>query len=1784
MISKIPGFNILELLYEGKHSNIYRAARELDNTVVVLKILKSEHPTNHQINQLKHEYSVLQLINSPRIIKAIGMEEFKERLFLILENFRAISLFQLLEETDLSLERFLKISIELAQAIGDIHHAQVIHKDIKPHNIIIDPVYDKIKIIDFGISTLLSREVQNIVNPQVLEGTLAYISPEQTGRMNRSIDYRTDIYSLGITLYQMSTGQLPFSSTDSMEMIHMHIAMPPVPPIELNSKLSITLSNIILKCLAKDAEDRYHSAFGLKRDLEECLQEFLLKGTIPQFDVGQHDIYDQFQIPQKLYGREKEIDILLNAFERCSQGQAEILLISGYAGIGKSTLVNEIQKPVVQKHGYFLNSKYDQFKKNVPYSALIQAFQNLIQQLLSTSEEELEFWRHRLLTVFGPNGQLIIDVIPEVELIVGKQPPVAHLDPQNAESRFKFLFMNFIEAFLLPEHPLVIFLDDLQWADIASLQFLQFFMLDNTHKHLLFLGTYRSNEVDAGHPLTLVENNIRKVGGKVSLIELKPLNENSVLRLIQDAFHSVQDITKSLSHIVYQKTQGNPFFVSQFLKILYQDSLLNFDPNTQSWTCDLAKIEKLQVTDNVAELMMMKIHRLDKNTQDLLKIGAAIGNSFDLFTLANVKGISVEQASIDLWPAQKEEMILAQKVGSKKSIFEEEASSVVFFFQHDRIQQAAYQLVPLEERKALHVSIGEALLKQSSDEKIQENVITIVNQLNYGLDLIKDSDWKKSLLNLNKMAGEKALSSAAYSAALQYFSTALQLLPQNAWENQYSLACFLYRNCAVCEFLTGNHAQSEKTFDLIIQHAKTPLEKAETYASKIPLYKVMYNFRKGLESCLLALKLLGIFIPFPASHWYMTKEKIAFKLRLIWLKPNKIKDLPATSDKLTTTISRIYFELMNLSYVASGQLMTLGSMQAIYFLYKQGLTIPLPDSLAMLSGASFIFGSESIQDFKRAYQFGLTACQLSKKYPISKQALEAQAIHYMVTHLWGEPIKKIINVLKELPRPMIEEGAFSIGLSCLSYISLYSFITGDSLEWAHQEIQQSLQEITKYRSLVELYRTTTILQPCLALKGELEDPCDLYPKQLLENPSYSKLLENPAFLNFYGKPWYIFMLYHHERYVDIVPITEQIDAQKDFAPSHPLWIVYYFYYALSLVQICKTSEGKKKYWKTLNALYKRVKSWARACPVNYQHKYLLLAAELAGLQGKKQRAIYLYEQAFLKAEENPYLRENALAAELTAKFYLENGNKRIASAYMQEAFNSYARWGALVKLKMLKEKYGDLLITAPIEALTFESSMTKDLATASTSSSISPPTLTTQSRSSLFDVASIIKASQTLSGEIMLSKLLEKVMHIVIINAGADRAFLIIADDGALVVKAEIHLGQKSPSILENIPLKEKENEMSLPVIHYVERSMKELLLNNATQEGSYILDPYIKTHQIHSILCLPLIQRGKLMGILYLENSLTRNAFTQERVHLLSLLSSQMAISIENALFYANLESKVEERTKELKQMQNQLIQQEKMASLGLLTAGIAHEIKNPLNFVINFSELTLGAMQEIEANLKKHSNAYSSDELQQLNEDIQVVKSNTSTVYEQGKRADSIVRKMLEHSVERPGEFHLTDIHSLLEDAISLSYHGMRVQDPAFNVTIKKDFNLSVNKITIAPQDIHRVILNLLNNAYYSVTQKKKNNDADFVPTIIIRTFQEGKFFHIIIKDNGLGISKKVAEKIFTPFFTTKPTGHGTGLGLSLSHSIITQEHAGTLTFKSVEGEFAEFIVSLPILENLD
>ncbi|MEH2368587.1 ATP-binding sensor histidine kinase [Nostoc sp.] len=1509
----IPGYRISEELYNGSRTLVYRGYRESDSLPIVIKLLKNPYPSFSELLSFRNQYTIAKNLNSPLIVQTYSLEPYQNGYVLVMEDFGGISLKDWrVRGRRQSLQEFLEIAIALCNALDILYRERIIHKDIKPANILINPETKQVKLIDFSIASLLPRETQTLINPNVLEGTLAYISPEQTGRMNRGIDYRTDFYSLGVTFYELLTGELPFNSNDPMELVHCHIAKM---PMKLGNREEIpqVISDIVMKLMAKNAEDRYQSALGLKFDLENCLHQLQVSGKIINLEIAQKDVCDRFIIPDKLYGRETEVETLLQAFEKVSLGATEMMLVAGFSGIGKTAVVNEVHKPIVRQRGYFIKGKYDQFQRNIPFSAFVQAFRDLIGQLLTESDGKIQQWRNKILDAVGENGQVIIEVIPELSKIIGEQAPAIELSGTSAQNRFNLLFQQFTQVFTSFEHPLVIFLDDLQWADSASLKLMQLLMADTGH--LLIIGAYRDNEVHTGHPLMLALGDIAESQAKINTITLAPLSQITVNQLVADTLKCPEDLAWNLSVLIYQKTQGNPFFATQFLKALHQENLIQFDIELGCWQFDIAQVTTQAVTDDVVAFMSFQLRKLPLPTQKVLQLAACIGNYFDLATLAIVSEKSEVDTATDLWKALQEGLILPisdvykfyqdETANSYLSIANRNQQLAIsneqlasYKFLHDRVQQAAYFLIAEEQKQAVHLQIGQLLLAHQSFVASENKIFDIVNHLALGIDADPSAVPAIQLAELALLAGIKAKLSVAYQAAINYFTIGLKRLSQATWQTHYRLMVDLHREKAECSYLVGEFETSESLLDYTLKYVKDPLDAAQIYGILMTQRMTQgTNMLSSVEAGIKGLAVLGMTLPIDGDELQalVEAERRQVQETVAQMSAQALLDLPAMTEPVQQSCMKLLAILYSASYLAGNQLLNLlTTLRMVNISLKYGRA----------ESSSFAYCCYGMMlalegDYRDAYQFGRIALDLDRTFN-NTQFIAKNNNHFAhIINPFSRPLAENVPLYQQSIELCMELGDLVFGVWAIVFLIWSHLLKGSPLPLVQEEIQKYLgcvQQVNDQNMLcvfqlqqqfVQELMNDTIESEVLTATGYLEHPFF----QLWQQSHFDVAIS-----------WYGFLVlqraYFRGDYAQVLAISptlqDKLPANMGFFPI----IAYHIYYPLSLAAAYAKADIATQgvYYQQIQEHQQLLEKWAKTCPDNFLHKYQLISAELARLSGDRILAADLYDKAIALAKANGYIQEEALANELAAKFYLDWGRERIAGDYIIEAYYGYARWGAKAKLADLEKRYPQLLAHILQQTRSPLSASETIFALGSVTSS-SSLTANSSSISDSLDLAAILKASQSLSGEIELEKLLSSLLEIVIKNAGANKCVFMMLRDEHLLIKGSIIEGSESV-VLQRLPVEESQ-DIPLKLIYKVLHDRQTAVLIDASADQALANDPYIIRQQPKSILCSPILHQGKLMGILYLENNLATGAFTSERIELLNLLCAQAAISLENARLY---------------------------------------------------------------------------------------------------------------------------------------------------------------------------------------------------------------------------------------------------------------------------------------------
>ncbi|MDX8339870.1 AAA family ATPase [Draconibacterium sp. IB214405] len=1469
-------FTIKENIHKGADTEVFRAERKADNKPVLLKV-RLETASVKLINGLAYEFEIGKSIKGSSIVKYLEIKHGSRSSLLVMEDDKMTALQRYIPKNGFELSRFLTLAIAITKAVEDVHSQGVIIKDINPSNIIVNPKLDTVKLIDFGLAVKINQEQVGIIPPTVLPGTLAYISPEQTGRINKTVDLRSDLYSLGVTLYKMISGVLPFTTTDKAELIFSHIAKKPRPVIDIKEGVPEVVSAIIMKLLDKNPNERYQSASGLLADLLECKQQLDEKGKIESFELSQKDFTGQLYIPEKLYGRETELHTLLQTFDRVSTGKAEMMLVAGYSGVGKTALVHEVHKPMTEKNGHFAAGKFDQFQKNIPYYAITLAFNEFCRYLLMESAEQLEIWRKKILAAVGKNGQIIIDVIPDLEFIIGKQPPVAEVGATEEQNRFNVIFLNFIKVLSDEQHPFILFIDDLQWADTASLNLLKSIMLDDEIRHLLIIGAYRDNEVDSKHSLIITLHELQQKKAILNRIELKNLHKEDISELLKESFAGDKKKVQPLTNLVYEKTRGNAFFTHQFVHNLYDKKLLKFNFDCFCWQWDTAQIAAQNITDNVVEMMADKIKDLPPEISNLLQLASAIGNTFNLKTLTIVSHGDAPNCSENqqlLLNAIREGLILPLNDKYKAvGISDVDTELVAFKFLHDRVQQAAYSLIADNEKPRIHLKIGRLMFDNyNGHEEFEDKLFDLVNHFNQGQALVENDKEKLQVARLNLQAGVKAGKSMAYSAAEKYLETAYALLPENAFDNSFKLAFEVCKELARSYYINNDFEKAAKLYPVLHENTKSVQDEVEVFAIQMDDLHLQGDYESALNMQKAALELLGVKV----GNDDELEEQIKYELTQISvnLKGREIEELtdsPEMDSEQFTAQLKILVGMWMTAYLLSRDTIVQWSSVKMTNLCLQHGNSDLASFAYIQYGFVCI---NRLQDFKTGYKFGEVALVLSDRYENLDIRGKVYFMFGLVISHWQKHVRYSTYAFRKAYKYSVEAGDWTYAGYGAANIISNLLIDGNPTEEIYREAKHYLDYLqNKSAEALSSFFIPGAFCALLNLMGKTKDKSTFDCEVFSEAEHLTKYYDQVIVLG-----WFYVVkmrsLYWYGLFEEGAELIGETDTVAKGVPGQVKVPEAYFYSCLMLIaadEHIKNTAQKEDYYQLFEKYHAQLKIWAENSPQNYEHKYLLIEAERLRAKGENiSVTLPLYEAAIQSAHKYRYPNNEALGHELLAKMWLERGNENYAANHLSIAKDIYKASGATAKIDTQYEKFQGIM------------------------------TERTNTEVIMLDLDSVITVSQTISGEIKLNLLLEKIMNIVLENAGAERAVLLLPKDDEWYIEGEKNIPKDELEVLHSIPFKGNDR-LPANIIRYVARTKENIVLNDAAKDGIFVTDKYIVNKQLKSILCTPLMHKNQLKGILYLENNLVTNAFRKEHVQFLSLLAGQAAISIENAILYGN-------------------------------------------------------------------------------------------------------------------------------------------------------------------------------------------------------------------------------------------------------------------------------------------
>ena len=1700
----------MEVLWEDAERVFCRLGTDADNPrhAFVHVLAGPEHPTLESHNRLIHEYDLKDHLDGAWAIRPVELVREAGRTLLVVDYPGGEPLDRLIGKP-MEMLRFLPLAVSLAGALGRLHGSGLIHKDVKPANVFVDSDRGQAWLTGFGIASRLPRERQRPEPPEILAGTLAYMAPEQTGRVNRSIDSRSDLYSLGVTFYEMLTGSLPFMASDPMEWVHCHIARQPVPASERVKEVPRSVCAITMKLLSKTVEERYQTAAGVESDLRRALRAWRAEGRIDEFAPGGEDTPDHLMIPERLYGRDHEIGALLSAFDRIvAGGRPELVLVCGYSGIGKSAVVNELHKPLVPPRGLFASGKFDQYKRDIPYATLAQAFQSLIRPLLSKNEDELRGWRDALREALEPNGLLLVDLVPELKHIMGDQPTVPELPPQEAQRRFQLVFRRFIGVFARREHPLALFLDDLQWLDAATLDLLEDLLTRDDLRNLLLIGAYRDNEVSSTHPLVRKLEAIRQGGGLLQAIVLTPLSRDDLAQMLSDSLRCTLERAVPLAQLIHEKTTGNPFFAIQFIAALADEGLLNFDYGAGRWAWDLGRIHAKGYTDNVVELMVGKLNRLPVDTQEALKQFASMGNSAEFEMLAMAYERSIEDLHRHLWEAVRTGLIFR--------------AADSYRFLHDRVQEAAYSMIPQERRAAVHLRIGMVLAAQTPAGKLEEAIFEIVNQLNRGSHLLTSVEERGRVAELNLIAGRRAKVSTAYASALQYLAAGRALLPEETWESNYPLIFAIEYLMAECELLTADKGAAEDRLSMLPRRANNRHDFCAATRLRLTLYTTSDRCDRAVDVFLEWLRREG-------TVWSSrpTRDDVLREYERIWTllgsrQIEELMDLPLVVDPDVLDTLDVFTEIVTPSILFDEHLSTLVVCRLVTLSLEHGNSDAACFAYVWLA----MFAGARLDNYKDGFRFGQLGSDLVEKRGLTRY----QARTWMSVGAMVMPWSGHVASGRDLVRRAFD-AAYRIGDLTFASYSWDQLITiclavGDPLGEVQTECENGLV-------FAKRVRFGLVIQLCGSQLGLIRTLRGATPTLgSLDHDEYS---EPEVERHLAGNPNLVFAeFYYWTRKVQARFFAGDYAAAADaaFKGQRLYWTAaamfetadFRFYAALSHAGAWNLAspEERGQHFEALSAHYKQLEVWARHAPQTFENRAALVAAEIARIEGRILNAQEFYERAIKSARTHGFVHNEACANELAGLFYSTRGFEKVALAYLREARYCYLRWGADGKVRQLDQLYPQ--------------------ARAERSSSDAMATI--QTAVEHLDLATVIKVSEAISGEIVLDKLIDTLLRTAVEHAGAERGLLILPRGEDYRIEVEVTTSRNEVRVN---PRQAGVTAADLPesVFRYALRTGESVLLQDAVTQGSFCADDYIREHHARSVLCMPIVKQTRLLGMLYLENNLTPRAFTPARMAVLKLLASEAAISMENARLYRDLA----DRAETLRVLQMELAHAGRLATMGQLAASIAHEVNQPIGAVRNNAHAALRFL------------AAESPDLQEVREALECVVSETY-------RAGDILGGIRDQIKKAPPRKERVDLSEAIGEVIAL-VRGELLKN---HVSVQTKLAQGLPPAHGDRVQLQQVVLNLIVNAIEAMAGVGER-ERELVVSTEVRG-AEGLL--VAVQDSGPGIAPRDRERIFESFVTTKEGG--VGIGLSICRAIV-EAHGGRLWADANQPRGALLRFTLPV-----
>jgi PAS domain S-box-containing protein len=1802
---------VLERVREDTDFVLYRAKPSPGIMPILVLAANVQAGEESRVGRLAHELALFKDLDPDWAVKPLSMVREEGRMLLALRDPGGQPLDVILAGKPMELKRFLETAVGIAASVRQLHASGLIHKDIKPANVFVG-VDGDVRLTGFGFASRHPRERQAPSPPEVMEGTLEYMAPEQTGRINRSVDSRSDLYALGITLYEMIVGVLPFSASDAIEWIHCHIARQPPPPSVRVEGIPPQLDAIILKLLAKNAEDRYQTAAGVQHDLRRCLAQLREPGHIEPFPVAECDEPERLRIPEKLYGREEATNALSEAYQRVAEGRFEVVLVSGYSGVGKSAAVEELLRSLHLTNGLFASGKVDQYKRDIPYSTLAEAFQRLLRHILSQDDAGLDSWRAAIVKAIGANGQLMSDLFPNLALILRDPPRLPIVPEEEAKTRLHAVFRRFLSVFATPEHPFALFIDDLQWLDIANIELLKWLIAEGGLPHFLLIVAYRSNEVESSPGLAGLLSTIRATIDAPTDVTLAALTSGQVKCMIAETLHAEAESVAPLADLVFKKTQGNPFFVVQFLTTLNAEGLLHFDLSAGAWRWDLERIRSKGITDNVAELLAGKLARFDEADLRLIRQLACLGNSAPTPTLSKLLGVSGDEVESRMRPFVGADLI--------------HLSERQHVFAHDRVYEAAYALIPNEQRAQAHLDVGRAILASVSADALYDDVFEIANQFNRGALLIDSSAERHKLAELNLIAGKRAKSAAAYESALIYLAAGCALLPPDPWEDNYRLAFDLHFHQAECKFLIGEITFAEEHFAELSRLSTNLSDLALVVGRQLSLYPYLGRAHRATEVCVDCLARMDVHLPLNPTSELVNEEYRRLLERIGSRKIIALVELPAMRDARWREVMELLRGLAGPAGLVNVNLLALLAARMGNISLEHGLSDDSSIAFAWIGG---LLSGWRVGTFEEGRQFGELSLSLTDEHGLDRHAGRVYQIVGSLIQPYKRPLRDTHAIQLRATEVSAERGGFVFTGYAWSSLVGAMIDCGTSLGVALERVEEGLAFARKRQMALAI---EFLIPPRLlirALRGLTTD-LSFNDGEFNEEEHERHLESTPlAYANIRYRVRKLQLHFYAGEFAKCVAVASSLDGKIMGAPHWESRVELPYFSALAraaLVTDAASQEGIAQLTE-IKSTHAYLQEWASRCPENFAGRARLLGAEIARLENRELDAQRLYYEAIQLSRDQGFVQNEGIANECTARFYERRGFGVIADAYLRNAKSCYARWGANGKVRQLVQLHPEL---GDSDKATFRTAMTfaRDLSL------------------ERFDLSVVVAMHQAVSRELVLDKVVERLITIATEYAGAVRGLLLLHRGGALGIVAEASTNRQEVSV--NLrPQLRLYGRLPQSILNYVIHTQEATIVGDALE--SHPTDEYVRETRARAILCVPLVKQGHLVGVLYLENNFSPHIFTKDRLLALQLLASQAAISIENAELLLSAQSSQEASrriSEELRQSFDTMPALAWRASAGGILefsnkqwhdfTGIAPDDARSGSWIRAFHPddiekvsdkwrylLEFGTSGEFEARMRRSDGEYRSFLIRvtpmrsergellkwhgthtdienlkraehaqealarvaritalgeltvsighEINQPLMAIVTNAATclrwldanepnvaearlaaerIIRDGHRAGDIITSIRALARKAPPSPKELDLNALITEVLSLTLNELNRHE----ITTETEFAKDAESVLGDRTQLQQVMLNLIINGVEAIVAAAHERRS-----LKIRSqLGDAGSVLVTVADTGIGLAAADSERIFEVFYTTKRDGMG--IGLSICRSIV-EAHGGRL-----------------------